>query len=704
VPVSARAGDETLARATTGPDGRFALEVPAASFSLVAAPAAHERLDVKVEARPGEEREETFYLESAATGFETVVRAKPVQREVTKQVIPAEVVAKTAGTQGDTLGAVLNLPGVARSSFGGVSLVLRGSAPGDSRVFLAGQEIPLLYHFGGLRSTFNPRFLDAVEFVPGNFSVEYGRAIGGIIDVRVRDPADDLFRGEAGVNFYDGGFALEGPLGGGWSGGAAFHRSWIDTLLPLVLPSDAGFSFDTAPRYYDYQFVASRKLEGGGRARVFWYGSLDKLVLIFDRPQDDPKIAGQISARTMFHALQAEVETPLGPRLRQATSLQLSLAGFRTRFGNEFYFDLDVLGASLRSALTYTVGPTLSARAGIDAGVSHATISANVPQVPKEGEPQPPVSTLPTTAGEVTQRDVQPGIWADLRWEPLPGVAVVPGIRADWYRTLSRWTVDPRLSARWDLSRLTALKAGVGLFQQPPAPDESAPPFGTSGLLAPRALHVSAGGERRFGFAEIDLTGFWKSLDRLVVRNPLSAVSSSAPIYVNDGTGRIYGAEVLLKAKGERAFGWIAYTYQRSFRTDGPGQPERRFDFDQPHIFTAVGTWMFARAWSAGFRYRFVSGNPTTPVDGSIFDATSGVYVPIYGAVNAERLPAFSQVDVRVDRTWTYPRWKLSAFLDVQNATNRGNVEGYTYSFDYAEKAKLTGLPILPILGVEGAW
>jgi len=57
-----------------------------------------------------------------------------------------------------------------------------------------------------------------------------------------------------------------------------------------------------------------------------------------------------------------------------------------------------------------------------------------------------------------------------------------------------------------------------------------------------------------------------------------------------------------------------------------------------------------------------------------------------------------------VDKTWTFDRWKLAAYLDVQNVTNHGNQEGWSYSFDYRERQALTGLPILPILGVKGEW
>jgi hypothetical protein len=628
-----------------------------------------------------------------------------VRREITRQVIPAAEVAKIPGSQGDTIKAVLNLPGAARAPFGGGAVILRGSAPGDSRFFVEGQEIPTLYHFGGLRSTINPRFLEAVEFYPGNFAIDYGRATGGVIEVRLRDPASDLVRGDASFSLYDFGASVEGPVGGGWSVGAAFHRSWIDTLLPLVIPDDANLSFDTAPRYYDYQFLAARQV-GSQKLRLAWYGSMDKVILVFERPTDDPKITGRLAARIMYHALQARLAGEVRPGLRHETSVQLTFQEFRTQFGPEFFFDLGVLSTALRSTWTLDVAPGLQARAGIDSDVAGVSIDLNVPQAPKEGEVQTPISTSPTIGLSKSTSQRQPGAFADLRWEPGAGLTVVPGVRADYSSAIARWTVDPRLALRWQARPGTTLKGGVGLYQQPPQPDESDETTGNADLLAPRAVHWSAGVEHRvLDGLDADVTGFYKRLDRLVVRNPLNAFDPAAPVYLSEGAGRVYGLEATLRAKfGERFFGWIAYTWQRAFRRDFPDRAERRFDFDQPHILTALGTWTFDPRWSAGARFRLVSGNPETPVSGSVFDAASGTFVPAYGAVNSGRLPAFWQLDLRADRTWTYRTWKLGLYLDVQNVTNRGNAEGYQYSYDYARRTPATGLPILPILGVNAEW
>lgn len=708
VPVLAREAETTIAETVTDAEGRFSLEVPATSFRIVALPSGHEKLDAEVTAEPGEEREETFYLETVSTGFETIIRAAPVRREVVKQVIPRDVVTKVVGTQGDTIKVVQNFPGVARASFGSGLLVLRGSAPGDSRVYLEGQEIPLLYHFGGLRSTFNNHFLDTVEFVPGNFSADYGRSTGGVIDVKVRDPADDAVRGHVDINVYDAGFAVEGPVVPGLSMGGGFHRSYIDTLLPLILPDDAPLSFDTAPRYYDYQFLTTWKPGGDHRLRLLWYGSMDKIELVFERPQDDPAIRGAFQGRLMFHDIQLSHGGPVTDWLRVDSSVQAGIQEFRTVFGPEFFFDLTVWTFSARSTWTAEATDWLDVRLGLDTVILDVGISLRTPSVPKEGEPGVPLSTTDVFEASQDTQLYRPGMFLELAFEPLDGFDVVPSLRLDYYSEIDALTVDPRLFLRYQILPITAVKAGVGLYQQPPEPDESASGVGNPDLLPERSIQFSLGVTQQIiQGLDLEVTGFYKALDRLVVRNPDAsfAAEGSTPLYVNSGTGRIFGVEVLLKAQlAGDFFGWIAYTYQRSFRTDGPGTSERRFDFDQPHILTVLGTYEIGRGWSVGLRFRLVSGNPDTPVVSSVYDASTDTYVPIYGATNSARLALFHQLDLRVDKVWTFDTWRLNLYLEVLNVYNNGAQEGWQYNYDYSERGRLTGLPILPVFGIRGEW
>ena len=62
-------------------------------------------------------------------------------------------------------------------------LIVRGSAPQDSQYFVDGTPVPIVYHFGGLSSVVPTEMIDHLDFYPGNFSTQFGRAMGGVVDV-----------------------------------------------------------------------------------------------------------------------------------------------------------------------------------------------------------------------------------------------------------------------------------------------------------------------------------------------------------------------------------------------------------------------------------------------------------------------------------------------------------------------------------------
>ena len=66
------------------------------------------------------------------------------------------------------------------------------------------------------------------------------------------------------------------------------------------------------------------------------------------------------------------------------------------------------------------------------------------------------------------------------------------------------------------------------------------------------------------------------------------------------------------------------------------------------------------------------------------------------------RNPAFSRLDLRIQKSWTFSKWSLAVHLDVQNVFNAENREGFRYSYDYRRREGTPGLPILPVLGLRG--
>jgi hypothetical protein len=221
-------------------------------------------------------------------------------------------------------------------------------------------------------------------------------------------------------------------------------------------------------------------------------------------------------------------------------------------------------------------------------------------------------------------------------------------------------------------------------------------------------LHTSIGYDRRLPWAlEVQSTLFAKWLWDLAVRDDTLVTRDDGTIgplgYDNVGDGRVLGAELLVRwSPSKESFGWVSYTLSKSERRNGPGEELRPFSFDQTHILTIVASLRLPWRLVAGARFRYVSGNPATPVIGSIYDADSDVYTPIPGPINSERLDAYHQLDLRIERRFLFDSWRMTAYLDVQNVYNRANAEAYQFSYDYRERDVIPSLPVFPSFGVKG--
>jgi hypothetical protein len=225
--------------------------------------------------------------------------------------------------------------------------------------------------------------------------------------------------------------------------------------------------------------------------------------------------------------------------------------------------------------------------------------------------------------------------------------------------------------------------------------------FGTPALTFQRAVHGTAGMAARLAEAlDLELTGFYESLDHLVVRSRLPNPTLAQSL-TQDGEGRSFGVELLLRRQLRRGLlGWVAYTLGRSERRYAGDPGYRLFDADQTHVLSAVASYEW-RGWTGGARFRAATGAPRTPVVGSFFETTSGQYQPVFGPQNGIRLPAFYQLDLRVDRKLVFPRVTVDLYLDVLNVTYHKNAEEIVYSDDYTRRGYITGLPVLAVLGAR---
>ncbi len=253
----------------------------------------------------GQRVDATYHVEKASYNpYDVTVTASRPRKEVSRTVIAADEIDKVPGGAGDPLTVVQNFAGVARSIEG--FLIVRGSAPEDSQFFLDGTTIPFIYHFGGLKSVFPNGILESIEFYPGNFSPMYGRATGGIVDVRVKELKPKKVGGYADVSLLDTGVFLEVPLGDKGGIALAGRRSYIDGVLNLAVPSDAPVSLVTAPVYYDFHLLGNYRPSPAHDLRTYFLLSDDRLELLFDNPADiEPGFEGNRinNATTSYRSL-----------------------------------------------------------------------------------------------------------------------------------------------------------------------------------------------------------------------------------------------------------------------------------------------------------------------------------------------------------------------------------------------------------------
>ncbi len=632
--------------------------------------------------------------------------------------VEGPALTQMAGTRGDALRAVELLPGIGRPAFGLGVLIVRGSPPQDSQYFLGSVPVPLAYHFAGITSFFSSRLLGGFDMMLSNFGVRYGRATGGILQIDVRDPLGDGIHGRVDVNVVDASASVEGPISRQLAVAVAVRRSYIDAILGALQIQGLG----VAPAYYDYQAIIAWHPDAENRFRLLMYGSDDQLVPIAP-PDPNAQGAPSFGLDSQFHRVQLEWRHLYSPSVRHDLTASLGYDYNQTQFGSSFRQDRTQWPLIARSEWTARMSDAITLVGGFDLQVipyylDFVTQSSAGP------------TQDPTRRTDVhLHRDspvVRPALYFESQLTLAPVLDIVIGGRVDIYGEIGRATAAPRLTTRWHLLPGFDVRAGVGLFTQPPDIQQSLPGSGNSSLGPMYALHADVGVDLRFPNEEfsISVDGFYRhSVDRIVsagVNNGLTgsalgleAASATGISFgggqslTNQGLGRAYGLEIgaRLNPGGPLPLvGFLSYTLMRSEWLDHPGEGWHLSPFAQTHIFTLALTWMIGDGWELGGTFRLVSGYPYTPITGSIGSLSGGGYRPIYGDAFSVRNALFNRLDVRLSKRFQIGDFGFTIYIDVQNVYNQRNQEGLTYNYDFTQTQLIPSVPIIPSLGLRGDW
>jgi len=691
--------------ATTDKIGHFILALEAGPLELVVTAPGYEPTIESVQLVEGGILDQIIILftPGAAGEIIQVEEEAPLPPPPGKQNLRREEISKIPGTRGDALTAVRSLPGVGSTPAAGNGpgqIVIRGAAPEDSKITLDGIEIPILYHFFGLQSVLPTEFIENIEFLPGGFGAEEGRATGGVINIATRAEAVTEAEGFAELSFINLAGFVQAPISveHGVQIAGAIRRSTIDLILPVVIPDSANLAFTTAPQYYDAQVRLDWRKSDHDRVTVMAIGSYDLLSLLNDNINpNDPDFRGSFENSTSFTRLITSwhhAKDGVDNRLVGA----FGTSGFSVDIADNF-LRANRLTAELRDDVAWKATKRLKLRAGGEARFDRRDVAVRFPMAPAEGEPPPSsFSILPTVEyNEIIHANVTAAYVAS-DFQPTSSTTVTSGLRFDYYHHIAEPTVSPRLQVTQAIGDDWTARLAMGRYSRGLEFAESAP----TDLDPEIAYQYVLGAEHDLSegvTAEASL--FYTDRRRLVVVDALRAQTDPINAYVNRGVGRSFGGEALLRARTDHFFGWLAYTLSRSDRIDSPIAAQRLFDFDQTHNLIAVASYTWGK-WQFGGKWQYATGTPLTPVVGSLYLSDLNAFIPIYGGVNTARLEATHQLDLRVDRSWTFNSWKLSAYLDIANVYAHAQVLGYQYSYDFSESEPITQIPFLPAIGVRG--
>ncbi|MBK8215415.1 MAG: TonB-dependent receptor [Myxococcales bacterium] len=650
------------------------------------------------------------------------VRGRPRERHEPTQVRLAADEARTvAGTQDDAVRVVHVLPGVSRPALGSSDVIVWGSAPSETRFSIDGVEVPFVFHPSGVRGVVPSDLLGAVELVPGGYGPEYGRGLGGLYRLETHA----LAKGESGRVAFD---TLDGSARVGFGLGPrvrvslGVRKSWLDAFVRLVSADDVGEVFPV-PRYGDAQAKVAIDVSDGETLDVVALGASGATARSVTAT--DPAVTRTASTHASFGRVYARYTKVTA----ETTSIVVPFVG-RDAASDERSFGVAPAELS-RSATVYGVRASTRTRpaswvaftTGVDVlgTATDVTRRGSLTIPAREGDPnvfgRPPGGDLAEDSFTVHGVDVAPFAHADVRLGPA---TLSPGLRVDTYLLdgsrsvppigqtpptgLSRLepALAPRVSARVAVTEALALSASYGLYHEAPRPEDLSAVFGTPELGLAKATHLTFGESLRLAEGvSLEMVVFAKELRDLAVRTRLPSPKLARALTQN-GEGRVLGAQWLVRAR--TSFGLtalVAYTVSRSERRNLEDATFRRFDFDQPHTLSVVVSQTFA-GFTFGVRGRASSGYPFTPVVGRTYDALADRYDPVLGGTGTARLPAFFQLDARLDRTFSFGRGAtVTAYLDVMNVTAARNVEEMAYSAGFDREAPITGLPTLAIVGAR---
>lgn len=686
----------------TNAEGKFSIgQVPPGIYRLQASAIGYKTVTTPEYILSTRDLHIQIEMEENQTELEGVtVTASPFRRDiespVSLRIIGLQEIEKSPGANRDISRIVQSYPGVAFSPIGYRNdLIVRGGSPSENRFYLDGVEIPNINHFstqgasGGPVGILNADLIREVNFYTGAFPTDKGNALSSVLDFKLRDGDMERNSLKATLGASEVSLASNGHLGKKTSYLVSVRQSYLQFLFDML-----GLPF--LPTFTDAQFKLKTRFDARNELTVLGLGGIDKMKLNTKADDEDneyilsylPKIQQET------FTLGAVYRHYAGAHVQSVVASHSYLNNRNTKYQQNDESDPDHLMLRLRSTEQNTQLRLENSSSFRNWKVTVGT-SLDYSQYSNTTFQKVYTDRAQTFDYHTYLGIMRWGLFGTINYTSIDERFTASlGLRADAnnYSAAMKDLSDqlsPRLSLSYQLTEHWSLSGNAGLYYQ--LPPYTALGFkNNNGLYANkyalRYMQVSQGSIglnwRKGDTFEVSVEGFYKDYDKIPLSVadgiPLTCKGNDYGVIGNElltstAQGRSYGAELLLKWLVAKKLNLASsFTlFKSEYRTDKESEYIASA-WDNRFIFNLRGTYNLPRHWSVGMKVSCIGGAPYTPYNAdksSLVTAWNAQGKPYYDYTryNEERLPAFTQVDIRIDKTFYLKRCMLGFYIDLQN-------------------------------------
>lgn len=670
----------------------------------------------------GKESVVTISLENLVrTENEVIVKAsskknKPLNEMsvVSARAFTVEETQKYAAAVNDPLRMSTGFPGVLAVEDGNNDIIIRGNSPTGLLWRMEGVDIPNPNHFsfaagtGGGISILSAQLLSNSDFITGAFASEYGNALSGVFDLKLRKGNNErkeytLQSGFLGLNA-----AAEGPIIPFYKGSYLVNYRYST----LALLDKMGVTVTNGSTIFqDLSYHVYLPTKHSGTFSFFGFGGLssDRQKANKDSSKwkwESDRYDSRFHSNTGLAAVTHSILLGRNTNLKSAISFSYNGNDDTEKYVEDDYHFTDAYEADYTTKkwnVSSTVNHKFSNKASLRTGAILSFISFNYLQRSKDNPDAPFKEDISTTGSTQTIQG-----FAQLLCKFSDNLTFNPGVHYLQLLYNNTSSVEPRASLKWDINKRNSIAFGYGLHSQIQGWgiyfSEAKEPNGiiihpNKNLDLTKAHHfVLSHSYALSRNLRLKTEMYYQQLFNVPVSasdtNTTSTLNSinnfiTEPL-VNKGKGRNYGLEISLEKYLNSNFYYLLSNslYQSKYTAlDGI---ERNTRYNGNHITTLLAGKDFisnrkSKIIGINIKTIYAGGLRTTPIDLEQ-SIQKGYTIFIEKEAYSLQNPSYFRTDLRFSIKWNRPRRTNTLSLDIQNLTNRHNV--YNEWFD-KEKGKV---------------